>query len=183
MTAAAIHWLVPWLLGAQVHAYAATIDREATAHKIDPLLVVALIYHESRFHAGAVSMGGSHGLMQVHVSRTHQRRWLGHERALRKPNTNVRVGVRILARWRDYHQRHCEGASPAAGCRASGSRARASQSGGCSAVPRRRRVRLPRSLHPFWSHMQWGSRVRNAASGRRVGATYRALKARFGGNT
>jgi len=154
MTAAAIHWLAPWLLGAQVHAYAAAIDREAVSRRIDPLLVVALIYRESRFHAGAVSRGGAHGLMQVRVSRTHQARWLGKERALRVPAINVRVGVRILSMWRRYHLTRCS-----------------------------TRARIGGRIHPFWSHFQWGSRVRSAASGLRVKATYDALKVRFGGIT
>jgi len=149
--AAAIHWLAPWLLAAQVATYSAAVEREAARQRVDPLLVVALIYHESRFHAGAVSPGGSHGLMQVRVSRTHRARWLGRERALRVPEVNVRVGVGILSMWRAYHRRRCLGSND-------------------PEFPDR---------HPFWSHFQWGSRVRSAASGRRVGATYRALVRRF----
>lgn len=145
MIAAAIHWLAPWLLAAQVASYSAAVEREAARQRVDPLLVVALIYRESRFDAGAVSPGGSHGLMQVRVTSTHQARWLGRERALRAPAVSVRVGVRILSMWRAYHRRRC-------GVRAG---------------------------HPWWSHYQWGARVRSAASGRRVGATYQALVRRF----
>ena len=34
--------------------------------------------------------------------------------------------------------------------------------------------------HPWWSHYQWGNRVRGVGSGRRVGRIYRILAKKFG---
>jgi soluble lytic murein transglycosylase-like protein len=38
-----------------------------------------------------------------------------------------------------------------------------------------------RAEHPWWSHYQWGKRVRNPASGLRVGKVYSALVKKFRG--
>jgi len=155
--AQAIHWLAPWLLGAQVSTYAQVIDREAAVHRLDPLLVVALAWRESRFHARARSRSGrSWGLLQVRVTRTLHAQWWGRERELLRPAVGIRVGVAILARWRAYHRRVCN--------------------------PRalRRRGPLASPRHRWHAHYQFGTRVRYDGPGRRVEATYRALKARFG---
>ena len=45
--------------------YSNSIAEAAQRHEIDPLLLVALIYHESRFDAQAVSRTGVRGIMQL----------------------------------------------------------------------------------------------------------------------
>jgi membrane-bound lytic murein transglycosylase F len=49
----------------EVPRYSKTILRAAEQFEIDPLLLVALIYHESRFDAEAVSRTGVRGIMQI----------------------------------------------------------------------------------------------------------------------
>jgi soluble lytic murein transglycosylase-like protein len=88
--------------------YAGYIEAEAARHKIDPLLVVALIHHESRFQKRATS-GGNFGLLQLRVSPTNYPRLLGHEYVLYRPSVNIKLGVALLEWWRDYHRRRCGG--------------------------------------------------------------------------
>ncbi|SDB02373.1 membrane-bound lytic murein transglycosylase F [Desulfonatronum thiosulfatophilum] len=45
--------------------YSKTILKAAERHEIDPLLLIALIYHESMFDASAVSRTGVRGIMQI----------------------------------------------------------------------------------------------------------------------
>jgi len=70
--------------------------KEARAHGVDPLLVLAVIAVESRFDPQAASEKGALGLMQV-VPRFHMDKLatLG-VTALLRPEANIAVGVRIL---------------------------------------------------------------------------------------
>lgn len=97
-----------WLLPAQGRApeYARLIEERAAAHRLDPLLVVALVYRESRFHQRARA-GKNYGLMQVRVSRTVHTRFLGQEGRLYHPGLNIRLGTALLAFWRRYHTSRC----------------------------------------------------------------------------
>ena len=74
MTTQAILALAAWLGGTTAHHYAHHIDASAMRYRVDPLLVVALIYRESSFRSGA-SEGRNYGLMQVRVSQTTWDRW------------------------------------------------------------------------------------------------------------
>ena len=106
MTAAAIHWLAPWLLGMTVCTYAAHVDRAAVRRGIDPLLVVALVHRESRWDRHAYSRG-NWGLAQLRVSRTTRPHLLHRPWVLFDARRNIQLAVKALAGWRAYHRRTC----------------------------------------------------------------------------
>lgn len=108
---AAILWLAPHLGAERAELYAGLVTGHAEDAKIDPLLVVAIIHIESRFKATAKSKTRDHGLMQVHVSKTTYKRYLGREHLLYDPDRNIRLGIRLLKIWSDYHSRSCAGAT------------------------------------------------------------------------
>lgn len=80
---------------------AAAIVDESRAAGLDPLLVAAIVTHESSFRTRAVSSAGAVGLMQLRpfVARDVASRaaveWDGHG-TLHDPALNVRLGVRYL---------------------------------------------------------------------------------------
>lgn len=87
--------------------YSKIINKHALG--VDPALIVAVIYVESRFRRRAVSGTDDYGLMQLHVShRTHQM-YRGREHLLFNASRNIRLGVRSLKMWRAYHRRRCKG--------------------------------------------------------------------------
>ena len=69
---------------------------EARRHRLDPLLIVAVMAVESRFNPVAQSDAGAKGLMQV-IPRFHPEKFsaTGGKSAL-DPRTNIRVGVQVL---------------------------------------------------------------------------------------
>ena len=64
---------------------------------VDPLLILAVIAIESRFHPYAESAAGAKGLMQI-IPRYHLEKLapLGGEPAVLDPEVNIQVGARIL---------------------------------------------------------------------------------------
>ncbi|MGE5638518.1 MAG: transglycosylase SLT domain-containing protein, partial [Clostridia bacterium] len=64
---------------------------------LDPLLVLAVISVESRFNPVAESAMGAKGLMQI-IPRFHRDKLeeLGGDEAVLDPETNIRLGTRIL---------------------------------------------------------------------------------------
>ena len=80
-----------------VHEIVSETYAIAREHKIDPLLILAMVAVESQFDPFAQSPRGAQGLMQiltrVHVARFEQ---LGGVAAVFDPVTNLRVGVGIL---------------------------------------------------------------------------------------
>lgn len=109
---AAILWLAPHQSHTAVKRYADLIAFEAKWYKVDPLLVVALIHIESNWHPRKKSVTNDYGLLQVHVARRGSATFLGREKDLYEPRTNIREGVRILAMWKNYHEKHCPGEHP-----------------------------------------------------------------------
>ena len=73
------------------------------------MLVVALIYKESRFRHRCVSKK-NYGLMQVRVSHTTHAALQGREHVLYIPRTNLTYGLRLLKFWQRYHERTCPNA-------------------------------------------------------------------------
>jgi soluble lytic murein transglycosylase-like protein len=104
--AAAMLWLVPQLGAERAESYAQLIDAECGARGIDPLLVVAMTYRESRFRKRLVSRG-NYGLLQIRVTPKRRPRWVGREREVLVPQRNIRMGCAELAMWRRYHRREC----------------------------------------------------------------------------
>ncbi len=79
--------------------YASLIQRAAERHRLDELLLAAVIEVESAFDAGAVSPVGALGLMQVMPSTAEL---YGYNEAL-SPASNVEVGARHLSRLLDSY--------------------------------------------------------------------------------
>lgn len=138
---AAIMWLCPQVGTVNARVYAREIVK-AQSRGVDPLLVTALIYRESRFRPKARS-GRNYGLGQVRVSQTTNPRLIGREVVLYNPVVNIRYTLRMLTMWRAWHKGRCG------------------------------------TDHPWFAHYQWGRRVRNLGSAKRVGAVYRKLVRRF----
>jgi soluble lytic murein transglycosylase-like protein len=70
------------------------ISNVAISHRIDPLLLHAVIYQESRYRQTAVSHVGAQGLMQIMPGTG---RMLGvHPSNLNDPMTNIDAGARLL---------------------------------------------------------------------------------------
>ena len=80
--------------------------RAGAEHRVDPLLILAVVAVESRFNPLAQSVMGAKGLMQV-LPRFHQQKVSEHggETALLEPETNILIGTRIL---REYLRRSGE---------------------------------------------------------------------------
>jgi hypothetical protein len=74
--------------------------QEAATIGLPPLLVLAIIEKESALSPTAVNPSGAVGLMQV-VPKYHtdQLRQVMHPDGLRNPETNIRIGSRILAKF------------------------------------------------------------------------------------
>lgn len=72
----------------------------AQEHRLDPLLVLAVVAVESRFDPRAQSPRGAQGLMQV-LTRVHAKRLeaFGGVATVFDPITNLRVGVAILSEY------------------------------------------------------------------------------------
>lgn len=86
-----------------VAGYVSAAYRAAEAHKLDPLLILAVMAIESRYNPVAQSDMGAKGLMQV-IPKFHLEKLLDHggEDALLVPEVNIQVGAQIL---REYYRR------------------------------------------------------------------------------
>jgi membrane-bound lytic murein transglycosylase F len=78
-------------VGTRLPRYGATIARAAAENGIDPLLLVAVLYQESRFDPGAVSKTGVRGMMQLTADTA---RLLGVDR--NDPRQSILGGARYL---------------------------------------------------------------------------------------
>jgi soluble lytic murein transglycosylase-like protein len=77
--------------------------RAADQHRLDALLVLAVMAIESSYNPVAESVMGAKGLMQV-IPKYHQEKLFDHggEHALLEPEVNIQVGAQIL---REYQRR------------------------------------------------------------------------------
>jgi soluble lytic murein transglycosylase-like protein len=77
--------------------------RAADQHRLDALLILAVMAIESRYNPVAESVMGAKGLMQV-IPKYHQEKLFDHggEHALLEPEVNILVGAQIL---REYQRR------------------------------------------------------------------------------
>ncbi|HEV8095034.1 MAG TPA: transglycosylase SLT domain-containing protein [Burkholderiales bacterium] len=80
--------------------------RAGAEHRVDPLLILAVVAVESRFNPVAESVFGAKGLMQV-LPKYHREKLSEHggETALLEPEVNIQVGTQIL---REYLRRSGE---------------------------------------------------------------------------
>lgn len=77
--------------------------RAGELHRVDPLLILAVMAIESRYNPVAESVVGARGLMQV-IPRYHLEKLEPHggEQTLLEPEVNIQVGAQIL---REYQRR------------------------------------------------------------------------------
>jgi hypothetical protein len=89
-----------------VTGFVASAYRAGGEHKLDPLLILAVVAVESRYNPVAESNMGAKGLMQI-IAKFHQEKLLDHggEPALLVPEVNIQVGAQIL---REYLRRFGE---------------------------------------------------------------------------
>ena len=83
--------------------FVATAYRAGEQHRLDPLLILAVMAVESRYNPVAESVMGARGLMQV-IAKYHPEKLEAHggEQALLEPDINIQVGAQIL---REYLRR------------------------------------------------------------------------------
>ena len=88
--------------GAAAH-FVAVAYRAADLHRLDALLILAVMAIESRYNPVAESVMGAKGLMQV-IAKYHPEKLSDHggEPALLEPEVNILVGAQIL---REYYRR------------------------------------------------------------------------------
>jgi hypothetical protein len=99
------------LTDAKRFAYASYIAEASVAHGVDPYLVAAVIYTESRFTNLRVNKTRDYGLMQVHWQRGWKAPWLkGLKRKdLYDPRTNIAAGTHELAYVRAFCKKRGHG--------------------------------------------------------------------------
>jgi soluble lytic murein transglycosylase-like protein len=83
--------------------YVSIAYRAAEQHRLDALLVLAVMAIESSYNPVAESFMGAKGLMQI-IPKYHQEKLFDHggEHALLEPEVNIQVGAQIL---REYQRR------------------------------------------------------------------------------
>ena len=83
--------------------FVAIAYRAAEQHRLDALLVLAVMAIESRYNPVAESVMGAKGLMQV-IPKYHQEKLFAHggDQSLLEPEVNILVGAQIL---REYQRR------------------------------------------------------------------------------
>ena len=88
---------------AAADALRAVAYRAADQHRVDALLILAVMAIESRYNPVAESVMGAKGLMQV-IAKYHPEKLSDHggEQALLEPEVNIMVGAQIL---REYYRR------------------------------------------------------------------------------
>lgn len=88
---------------AAAHHFVLIAYRAGEQHRVDPVLILAVMAIESRYNPVAESVVGAKGLMQV-LAKYHQEKLFDHggEHALLDPEVNIHVGAQIL---REYQRR------------------------------------------------------------------------------
>lgn len=105
-----------WISPARFHQFDNLIRNVATEHQLDPMLVKALVWRESRFDPGKLGSAGERGLMQV--SERAAREWARETRVqnfqaenLFDARTNLEAGTWYLARAFQHWQRQSKPAA------------------------------------------------------------------------
>jgi membrane-bound lytic murein transglycosylase MltF len=101
-------WLILLLrsLSPDAGQYAHIIQQESERVGLDPRLVAAIIYKESKFKNGKC-FRGSHGLMQIQLKPRSCKRSMAEakRRGLYDPRKNIRRGVELAAWWKNWWRR------------------------------------------------------------------------------
>jgi soluble lytic murein transglycosylase-like protein len=79
-------------------AYDAIIAKHAAQHGIAPALAHAVINIESSYRANARGRAGEVGLMQIKPATARMMGFSGSTKALFNPETNIRYGMKYLAK-------------------------------------------------------------------------------------
>lgn len=109
----ALYSVYEWVSPARFQQYDAIINTVATEHRLDPMLVKAVAWRESRFDAHKVGTTGERGLMQVSAKAANE--W-AHENKISDfnfdqlfdPKTNIEAGSWYLRRALDHWQNESE---------------------------------------------------------------------------
>jgi soluble lytic murein transglycosylase len=107
-----LYTLLEWLSPARFQQYDQLIRATATAHQVDPMLLKAVVWRESRFDPQKLGAAGERGLMQVSAIAAQE--WAKENQLenfqveeLFDPATNLKAGAwylhRALAHWRQMH--------------------------------------------------------------------------------
>ena len=98
-----------WLSPARFHQYDSIINAVATEHRLDPMLVKAVVWRESRFDSQKQGSAGERGLMQVSAKAAGE--WARENKVgnfkpddLFDPKTNLEAGSWYLRRALDHWQ-------------------------------------------------------------------------------
>ena len=84
--------------------YAASIQKESVKYGLDPLLVTAVMFKESRFKNYACYKG-AHGLMQIQIKPKRCSQYtlaLAASKGLYLPTKNIKEGVKLLYQWKRW---------------------------------------------------------------------------------
>ena len=104
-----VYTFYEWMSPARFHQYDPLIRSVAIAHRLDPMLVKAVVWRESRFDPRKYGGAGERGLMQVSERAANE--WAGENRIanfqveqLFDPKTNLEAGTwylrRAFERWK-----------------------------------------------------------------------------------
>lgn len=99
----ALYSTYEWISPARFHQFDGLIRNVARAHQLDPMLVKAVVWRESRFDPQKVGSAGERGLMQVSERAAHE--WAREQQPagfkaddLLDPKTNLEAGSWYLRR-------------------------------------------------------------------------------------
>src|SRR5947208_15375978 len=108
-----IYTAYEWISPARFHRFDNLIHTVAAEHELDPMLVKAVVWRESRFDPRKVGSAGERGLMQV--SERAAREWARQTHAdnfqpddLFEPRTNLEAGVWYLRRALQHWEHQAE---------------------------------------------------------------------------
>lgn len=155
----AILFVAPWLPPATAADYAKFIKVASVRRNIHPLLFVAFATVESTWTPTAKSTTADFGLMQVHVAKKGSARFLGRERELLNPRTNINEWGRLAQMWMKYHDRSC------------GMLVRICDTENCT----NERIQY----HEWFEHLKWGYVIKNREYGMLISALFELLINRF----
>jgi soluble lytic murein transglycosylase len=108
-----LYSIYEWVSPARFHQYDLIVTSVAAEHRLDPMLVKAVVWRESRFDTNKYGSAGEHGLMQVSAKAADE--WVRENKVenfklddLFDPKTNLEAGSWYLRRALDHWQAESE---------------------------------------------------------------------------